>query len=103
MNNTKLTNITDQTTLIRIVGSIKPSDIKGIIANTEITTATNLLTASNADTSPKPFTNVQRSQLLQIVVNYLIRVSGSSSPSVYLTYFNDTDASNLAELFVEAS
>ena len=88
--------------MVKVCQAITPSDIKKVPQNSEIKTAAALLNASNSDSSPNPLTKTQRNGLLDSVLNYLIRLSGSSSPSTYLSYLSSVNASNLAELFVEA-
>lgn len=94
--------VSDARSLVKICQAITPSDIKKVPHDSEIKTAAALLNASNSDSSPNPLTKTQRNGLLDSVLNYLIRLSGSSSPSTYLSYLSSVNASNLAELFVEA-
>jgi hypothetical protein len=81
---------------------LTPSALKNVPSSSIITTAINLLTASNSYNSTGSLTKTQKSALLQSILNYLQIKSGSSLPSVYLDSLSSSDATNLTELFIEA-
>ena len=54
-----LEKITSSSTLIKIASTLRPSSIQSINITSAITTASDLLSASNSVTSPKPLTNTQ--------------------------------------------
>ena len=54
-----MNQITDSSTLTKISSTLRPSSIQNMTTNAAITTAYNLLVASNSANSPKPLTNTQ--------------------------------------------
>lgn len=59
LSTTALDTITSSSTLIQIASTLRPSSIQSINITSAITTASDLLSASNSVTSPKPLTNTQ--------------------------------------------
>ena len=102
LNSNTLDTITNTNALIQVAKSLNPTDISKITPNSEIKAAINVINASNSVDSASYLTKVQRSALLNSIILYLKKVSGSQSPKVYFNSLSSSDASSLAELFIEA-